>query len=59
MPFGISIAQEVFQRTLHEVISHLPGVFVIANDILVAGERKTYQQAVHDHDQKLEALPDR
>eukprot|EP00118_Oscarella_pearsei_P024025 m.296592 g.296592 ORF g.296592 m.296592 type:complete len:311 (+) comp40764_c1_seq17:319-1251(+) len=56
MPFGISPAPEIFQRKLHEALSGLDGIFLIADDILVAGEGDTMQEATKDHDRKLEAL---
>lgn len=56
MPFGLKVAPEIFQRKLNDAIADLPGVFSVADDILVAGEGATYQQAVDDHDKKLEAL---
>jgi hypothetical protein len=56
MPFGLKVVPEMFQRKLKDAIADLPGVFAVADDILVAGEGATYQQAVDDHDKKLEAL---
>ena len=35
LPFGISIAPEIFQRKMHELIEGLKGVEVIADDFLV------------------------
>ena len=37
MPFGISSAPEVWQRTMHELVEGLPGVEVIADDFVIAG----------------------
>ena len=37
MPFGISLAPEVWQRTMHEFVEDLEGVEVIADDFLIAG----------------------
>lgn len=37
MPFGISSAPEVWQRTMHEFVEDLEGVEVIADDFLIAG----------------------
>ena len=37
MPFGISSAPEVWQRTVHELVEDLEGVEVIADDFLIAG----------------------
>ncbi|UYV64879.1 K02A2.6-like, partial [Cordylochernes scorpioides] len=56
MPFGISAAPEEFQRRLHEVIEGLEGVEVIADDILVFGKGNTTEDAIRDHNIKLEQL---
>ena len=54
MPFGISVAPEIFQQRLQEAIENLDGVFAIAGDILIAGNGITYAEAVKDHDRKLD-----
>ncbi|UYV72155.1 K02A2.6-like [Cordylochernes scorpioides] len=56
MPFGISAASEEFQRRLHEVIEGLEGVEVIADDILVFGKGNITEDAIRDHNIKLEQL---
>ena len=53
MPFGISSAPEEFQRRMHLIIEGLPGVAVIADDILVYGCGSDY---VADHDANLRRL---
>ena len=53
MPFGISTAPEEFQRRQHELFEGLPGVTVIADDILVYGSGDTVENAAADHDQNL------
>ena len=59
MPFGISTAPEEFQRRQHEVLEGLPGVEVIADDILVYGSGDTKEQADLDHDRNLTGLLER
>ena len=54
MPFGISPAPEIFQRRLHQALEGLSGVFVLADDILVAGVGTTNEAATADHDANLE-----
>ena len=54
MPFGISVAPEIFQQQLQKAIENLDGVFSIADDIVIAGNVITYAEAVKDHDRKLE-----
>ena len=55
MPFGISSAPDEFQQWLNntmEVIAATP----IVDDILVYGVGETAEEAVADHDRKLEEL---
>uniref|UniRef100_A0A8C5QD11 Gypsy retrotransposon integrase-like protein 1 n=1 Tax=Leptobrachium leishanense TaxID=445787 RepID=A0A8C5QD11_9ANUR len=59
MPMGISPAPEVFQRKLNHALEGLPGIRVIADDILIVGEGETDVEAIKDHDQKLRKLLDR
>ena len=41
---------------IHQLLEGLPGVFVIADDILIAGEGPSVAVAEQDHNQKLHAL---
>lgn len=45
MPFGISSAPEVWQRTMHEFVEGLQGVEVIADDFVIAGFGDTTEEA--------------
>ena len=45
MPFGISSAPEVWQRTMHELVEGLQGVEVIADDFIIAGFGNTTEEA--------------
>ena len=45
MPLGISSASKEFQLKQHEVLENLNGVDVIADNILVYGRGKTYEEA--------------
>ena len=56
MPFGISSAPEEFQRRMHTVLQGLPGVEVIADDILVYGSGTTDAECQQDHDHNLQLL---
>ena len=56
MPFGISEGPEIFQRRLDAAIQNLPGVFTIAEDILVVGMGATEQDARMYHDSKIVQL---
>ena len=56
MPFGISSAPEEFQRRMHTTLQGLPGVEVIADDILVFGCGDTEEECQRDHDTNLQRL---
>lgn len=53
MPMGISPAPEVFQRKLMQTLEGLPGVYIIADDVLITGEGATQEEAEKDHDEKV------
>ena len=59
MPFRISTAPEEFQRRQHELFEGLPGVTMIADDILVYGSSDTVENAAADHDQNLISVLER
>ena len=45
LPFGLSSAQEEFQRRQHQAAEGLPGAISIHDDILLFGEGKTMEEA--------------
>ena len=53
LPFGISPASEYFQQSLEQALEKLPGVHVVADDILVAGYGATEEEAHRDHDMRV------
>lgn len=59
MPFGISPAPETFQQKVHQALEGLPGVYTIADDILVVGNGLTDEAAMADHDNNLTQLLER
>ena len=60
MPFGIATsARRVSAPTTHEVLEGLPGIYVIADDILVTGQGESKEEALKDHDRNLVALLER
>lgn len=59
LPFGLKVSSEIFQRKLNEAIGDLDGVFVIADDIIVAGCGETHMEAVNDNQTKLNKLYER
>ena len=40
MPFGITVASDVFQQKLDQCFSHLKNVIIIADDIMVVRKSK-------------------
>ena len=59
MPFGISLASEVFESKLQEYLADLPGVKVIRDGILVVGYGETDSEALINHDQHVIQLLER
>ena len=52
MPFGATVAGDVFQHKLDQCFGHIPNVIVIADDIMVVGKMQNHR----DHDQALTTL---
>ena len=47
MPFGIKSASEVFQKRNEETFSGIPGIHIVADDIIIAAS------SIAEHDQIL------
>ena len=54
LPFGVSSAPAVFQRTMEQILQGIPGVVVFIDDIELTGE--TEEEHLHRLDQVLERL---
>ena len=52
MPFGATVAGDVFQCKLDECFGHIPNVIVIADDIMIVGKKPDHE----DYDQALTSL---
>ena len=52
MPFGTSVASDVFQRKLDQCFGHLQNVIFIADDIMVVGKQPNHK----DHSLALTTL---
>ena len=50
LPFGISSAPEDLQRRMFQLIEGLTGIEVVADDFILIGCGKTFEQANKDHD---------
>ena len=47
LPFGISLASEIFQREMSRILHGLPGVEVYQDDIVIHGS------SMEEHDERL------
>ena len=56
MPYGISPAPEYFQQKLDQNLQGLPGIYRIADDLLITGEGDTKEDTDKDHDANLVRL---
>ena len=52
MPFGATVAGDVFQHKLDQCFGHIPNMIVIADDMMVVGKMQNHR----DHDQALTTL---
>ena len=52
MPFGATVAGDVFQCKLHQCFCQIPNVIFITDDIIVVGKMQNHR----DHDQALTTL---
>ena len=59
MPIGIATVPEEYQHRQYEVLEGLPGIYVIADDILITGQGESKEEALKDHDRNLVALLER
>ena len=50
MPFGVTVAGDVFEHKPDQCFGHIRQVIVIADDIMIVGKKPNYS----DHDQALE-----
>ncbi|XP_062558191.1 uncharacterized protein K02A2.6-like [Armigeres subalbatus] len=55
MPFGVSCAPEIYQKAQQQLISGLPGVRCLADDVIIFGCGDTVEEAMVDHNGKLQA----
>ena len=52
LPFGVACAPSAFHAYVHSLLSHIPGVTVYIDDVLVAGA------TTQEHDERLAAVMD-
>ena len=56
LPFGLSASSEIFQKRVSQALEGLDGILNITDNVLVLGVGDTKDEALVDHDRKLEAL---
>ena len=61
LPFGLKVRSEIFQRKLNDAIIDLglPGVFAVADDVILVGRGETDNTAMLDHNANLHRLYER
>jgi len=48
LPFGVPCTQEIFQRTMDQMVEDLDGVEVIMDDVIIAGDESTHDERLHE-----------
>ncbi|KAL1282331.1 hypothetical protein QQF64_001134 [Cirrhinus molitorella] len=56
LPFGVTVAPEIYQCKQHELLMGLQGIEPLADDILIVGCGDSDAEAELDHDKNLCAL---
>ena len=56
LPFGLSSSAEIFQMKLYEFLHDIPGIHVMADDILITGNGDNQEEAMENHNNNLEIL---
>ena len=59
LPFVFNLSNEIFQRKLNEALERLDGTFTLADDIIIAGQGETEEEAFDDNKSKLQKVTDR
>lgn len=59
LSFGLCVSSEIFQRKLNEDQEGLEGTFTIIDDIIIASQGKTNEEALKDNNLKLQKVIER
>ena len=59
LPFGVSVASEIFQKKLNQALDRLDGLLTVHDDMVVYGVGETKEEATEDHNKNLKALLER
>ena len=53
LPFGVSVASEIFQKRLNQALDRLDGLLTVHDDMVIYGVGDTEEEATADHNAKL------
>ena len=53
LPFGVSVASEIFQKRLNQALDRLDGLLTVHDDVVIYGVGETEEEATADHNAKL------
>lgn len=53
LPFGVSVASEIFQKRLNQALDRLDGLLTVHDDMVIYGIGDTQEEATADHNVKL------
>ena len=53
LPFGVSVASEIFQKRLNQALDRLDGLLTVHDDMVIYGIGDTQEEAIADHNAKL------
>ena len=59
LPLVFNLSNEIFQRKLNEALERLDGTFTLADDIIIAGQGETEEEAFDDNKSKIQKVTDR
>ena len=54
LPFGVSVAGEIFQKRLNQALDRLDGLLTVHDDMVIYGVGETDEEATADHNNKLQ-----
>ena len=53
LPFGVSVASEIFQKRLNQALDRLDGLLTVHDDMVIYGVGDIEEEATADHNVKL------
>ena len=56
LPFGVSVASEIYQKKLNQALDRLDGLLTVHDNMVVYGVGETKEEATEDHNKNLKAF---